>query len=347
MALGGPHAVMRFFRLFLMMGCLCPGVELWASGRTRPPSSLPGPGQTWISVQRFAREYGFQNVTPRKEYVTLSGKLHVLHLYRGSRRAVLDGTIVWLNQPFSQVEGTWVLHAKDAQLTLPPLLRPSEVLKDQGFQVVVLDPGHGGHDPGASYYGMNEKDVALDIARRVRAILQKRGVRVYLTRHDDRYLQLVERPRRAKRWNADAFVSIHLNAAAKHAQGIETFALSIPGSLSTNQDPNSAPPLNANPGNQYDQANMALSYAVHHSLSKLPGTKDRGVKRARFAVLKTAPCAATLVEVGFLSHAQEGKRFKSAAYRDQVARSIAQGIDKYLRAVKTARMSEPVAPSEK
>lgn len=328
---------MRFF-LFLTLLVLCHR-NAEASGRRPSPHFTPGPDRNHdvLSVKKFARHYGFDDIDRLEDRLVLKGEVHEVELYHGSRRSIVNGTLVWLNEPLLQHNRTWVLTERDIRNTLVPLLRPTEVLRDAGYQVVVLDPGHGGEDSGAvSPTGLMEKDVVLDVSRRVRALLQKKGVKVFLTRHDDRFLDLDERPRRADRWEVDLFVSIHANAGSRSAQGVETFVLSLPGSLSTNQDPDSPAPTSTYPGNAQNEANVALAYALHHSLRGLPETIDRGVKRARFSVLRSASAPAALIEMGFLSHPVEGKRFHDPDHRERVARSLARGIDNYLRAVKRA-----------
>ena len=293
-----------------------------------------------MSVKSFARAYGFRQVKSEKDRLVLKGAVHTVILYRDSRRSLVNGSLVWLNEPLVRRQKDWMLHERDVRLTLVPLLRPSDALAGLGSRIVVLDPGHGGEDSGAvSPKGLLEKDVALDISRRVRNLLARRGVKVYLTRHDDRFLELEERPRRAGKWKADVFVSVHANAGASTAKGTETFALSIPGSHSTNHTSGKPAPKTSSPGNRHNEANVALAYALHHSLMEIPGTTDRGVKRARFSVLRNATCPAALVEVGFLSHPGEGEKFRDAAHRERVARSIARGIDNYLRAVKKAALN--------
>jgi N-acetylmuramoyl-L-alanine amidase len=341
---------MRFLILHVIFLLLLSAGDVFASGRPPAPQFTPGPdnGQPVLSVRNFARHYGFDRIDRQEDRVVLKGEVHELVLFQGSRRALLNGTLVWLNEPVVVHRKTWVLTERDVRFTLAPVLRPFTVLHDQGFQVVVLDPGHGGEDPGAlSPSGLQEKEVVLDVARRVRALLLRQGVRVYLTRHDDRFLELDERPRRAGRWQVDAFVSLHVNSGAATALGAETFVLSLPGSLSTNQNPASPAPTNSYPGNTLNGPNMALAYSLHHALRSVPGVVDRGVKRARFSVLRQSPAPAALVEMGFLSHPEEGKKFQDSAYRDEMARSIARGIDNYLRAVKKARMASEAQQQEK
>ncbi|MGA0333117.1 MAG: N-acetylmuramoyl-L-alanine amidase family protein [Kiritimatiellia bacterium] len=321
----------------LTLSLRCPG-----SGRP-PPEGGGSPTlqlPSTVNVKDFAREYGFTSVRVEKDLVRLKGGVHELLLRKDSRRAELNGTVIWLNDPMVVKNRLWVLSQTDVQLSLKPLLVPTEVLQGRGHRIVVLDAGHGGEDGGAvSPTGLLEKQVVLDITRRVRAHLLTRGVEVYLTRHDDRELELTERPRRAEKWNADVFVSIHANSGGPTALGTETFALSLPAYASTNQRPGTEIPQEENPGNRFNQANMLLAYSIHHSLLQESGLSDRGLRRARFAVLRDAPCPAALVEVGFLSHPAEGASLARAEIREARAQAIARGIDNYLRLVRKTAIS--------
>lgn len=317
---------------------------LFVLGSGRPPGNsgadkTPQPSKT-VNVRDFARAYGFTEVQVGKDRILLKGHVHELLLFKDSRRAELNGTLVWLNDPMVVQNRLWVISLVDVQLTLRPLLLPAEVLTGLGHQTVVLDAGHGGEDSGAVSPGrLMEKQVVLDITRRVRALLLARGYQVLLTRHDDRFLELDERPRRAGQWRADVFISIHANSGSASAVGTETFALSLPGYLSTNQAAGTAVSREVHPGNAFNQANISVAYAIHHALIQQNDLTDRGLRRARFAVLKNAPCPAALVEVGFLTHAQEGARLAKTEYRAAMALSIATGIDNYLRAVKKAAIN--------
>ncbi|MEX2606321.1 MAG: N-acetylmuramoyl-L-alanine amidase [Kiritimatiellia bacterium] len=337
---------------FLFYTLVLCGVPLLApaSGRILPDTAAPvlRPGMKPVPVKEFAKQYGFTQVKVEKDRILLKGKLHELELEKYSRRAVLNGAMLWLNDAMVIHDRLWVLSETDVNLSLKPLIVPSEVLQGRGHQVVVLDAGHGGTDSGAlSSAGLREKAVALDITRRVRAELLSRGYKVLLTRHDDTFLELEERTRRAHNWKADVFVSIHANSGDGAARGTETFVLSLPGHRSTNQSPQSAVPSDVHPGNAYNQANMNLGFSLHHSLVTKAGLNDRGLRRARFAVLKDAPCPAALVEVGFLSNAEEAQNLSKTAHRVRLAHSIANGIDLYLRAVKKAAMNAQIQASER
>jgi N-acetylmuramoyl-L-alanine amidase len=334
------------FYLLLLLG-----IPLFAPGSGRVPRETQEPalrpGMVPVQVKQFARNYGFTQVGVESDRILLKGRLHELELEKYSRRAILNGAMVWLTDPMVIHNRLWVLSETDVNLTLKPLLAATEVLQGRGHQVVVLDAGHGGNDRGAvSAADLQEKAVVLDITRRVRAELMSRGYRVFLTRHDDTFLTLEERTRRAGHWNADVFVSIHANSGNPGARGTETFVLALPGHRSTNQSPHSPVPTDSYPGNAFNQANMNLGFYLHHALVTQADLQDRGVRRARFSVLKDAPCPAALVEVGFLSHPVEGVDLARTAHRARLAHSIANGIDRYLRAVKKAAMIAQTQVSE-
>ena len=307
-------------------------------GAGRKPDSHPpisAKGGERARVKNFAKAYGFHEVKVKEDHVRLKGKVHELKLFKDSRKAEVNGSRVWLNDTMSVRNRRWTLSRLDVDKTLAPVVRPTGSLAHFGYKVVVLDPGHGGEDSGAvSAKGLQEKAVALDIALRVRKRLIRAGYTVYTTRHKDDFLELAERPRRAKTWKADAFVSIHANSGPKTARGTETFVLSLPGHRSTNDRSGNTPSSKSSEGNGHDEGNMALGFALHHKLRKAVELEDRGVRRARFQVLREAPCPAALVEVGFLSHAKEAARLANAAHREKIAVAIADGIENYLRDVK-------------
>lgn len=173
--------------------------------------------------------------------------------------------------------------------------------------VVIVDPGHGGSDPGAvGVGGVREKDVVLSISQQVAQILQQNGVQAVMTRLDDRTVELEPRVDMANRMNATLFVSIHANAATNPAaSGIETFYYSSGGRLA-----------------QYIQNSIMSSF------SNLP---NRGVKQARFYVLRNTSMPSVLVETGFVTNNYDAYMLGDPAQRSRMAEAIAQGILQYLR----------------
>lgn len=204
---------------------------------------------------------------------------------------------------------------------------------------IVLDPGHGGHDPGArGPTGLREKDVTLDIARKVAEILfENTSDRIILTRSEDVFVRLQDRANIANENNADMFVSIHVNASpSRTATGVETFYQSI--SLVE-----SSRILEKTGGSSYDpsmtiesllrskmqKGSVDLAISIQDELVRELGVENRGVKEAMFVVLKNSDVPAVLVEVGFISNPSEERKLRTQEYRDKIARAIASGIMKF------------------
>lgn len=217
---------------------------------------------------------------------------------------------------------------------------------------IVLDPGHGGKDPGAQGYAI-EKHVTLDIAQQLRDRLRARlGADVVLTRDDDATLTLGERTARANSEGADLFVSIHANANPHgRLHGIETYVLDNTGDHATMRLATMENGLDmlkpaagrtdlryllsslVQGGKTEESAALARSVQrglVHHLRPRYPDTVDLGVKRGPFYVLVGAYMPCVLVETAFLTHPTEGRRLARPAYREEIAEGLYQGIAAFL-----------------
>ncbi|MEI6219314.1 MAG: N-acetylmuramoyl-L-alanine amidase, partial [bacterium] len=224
---------------------------------------------------------------------------------------------------------SWLLMDQDLRNIVHPLLRPDSAVADQGSRIVVLDAGHGGKDQGTrGCRGTLEKKVTMDIVKRVARKLQDSQVAVQMTRADDTYVSLNERCQKARKYGADVFVSIHANSTADATVcGMESFVMTSPGCVGTisgRPDPRSYA------GNGSEPANMLLGYYVQKGVLSCTGGSDRGVKRARFEVLRNINCASVLVECGFLSNNREESMLNDPRYREAVANGVARGILTYL-----------------
>jgi N-acetylmuramoyl-L-alanine amidase len=222
------------------------------------------------------------------------------------------------------------------------------------LQTLVIDPGHGGHDVGAvGPTGLQEKELALDIARRLAMLLQEElGVRVVLTRARDQFIGLRERTTLANRERADLFVSIHVNAApVAAATGTETYFLSNEATdgaarraaeyenrlIGVDAGPRSGQPevlrsiLWDLAQSDFQQESSRVADALQTHLDRALRRPSRGVKQAPFYVLGGAAMPAVLVEIGFISNPQEEQRLRDDGYRDRIARALAAGIAAYKR----------------
>jgi len=297
-------------------------------------------GRRYVRLEELAAVYGGELIpTPDNKRVVVKTRWAELAFHPDSRELRIGPTLVWLHEPMIRVRSSWAIRELDAVQIVDPVMRPAEYLPAAGSRVVVIDPGHGGLDTGArGKRGGEEKHAALDIARRLRNHLIAAGLKVYLTRENDRFIELEERCRLARRWRADLFVSIHLNSAASTtAEGIETYALAAAGAASTAGGEGGG----ALPGNRFDAANSLLGFHIHRTLVAQANAPDRGLKRSRFIVLRNAPCPAVLVECGFLSHAEEEQKLLRETYREDLARGIAKGILHYVGLARKTQRTIP------
>jgi N-acetylmuramoyl-L-alanine amidase len=215
---------------------------------------------------------------------------------------------------------------------------------------VVIDAGHGGHDTGTvGPGGTQEKNVALAVALRLGQVLTDEGLEVLFTREDDHFVRLEDRARMANEAHGDLFISVHCNSGAESTwRGVETYSLNLTSDryairLAARENTSSAKTMSDLQFILADLATRAhtdesarLAERVQHSLvsrlsAKYPkSSKDRGRKEALFYVLLGAKMPAILVETGFLSNAEDEKRLATPAYEDDVARSIAAGVQDFL-----------------
>ena len=191
-------------------------------------------------------------------------------------------------------------------------------------KIVYLDAGHGGYDPGASYFGISEKSLTLAIQSRVKAKLEAEGYQVVTTRTSDTYVDLTDRSRAANASESDIFVSIHINASGSSAaQGIETYYY----------QPYAEYPSRINATYHANSTRLSMSdtlaNAIQSSLINATGAQNQGVKRQTFAVLRETTAPAVLLELGFLSNPQEAARLNTSAYQETLANAIVAGIKSY------------------
>ncbi|HEV8376918.1 MAG TPA: N-acetylmuramoyl-L-alanine amidase [Candidatus Polarisedimenticolia bacterium] len=218
--------------------------------------------------------------------------------------------------------------------------------KQPGIQVIVVDPGHGGVEMGAKGpSGLLEKEVTLDMAKRLQAGLTRRlGTRVILTRETDKQVALDDRTALANHERADLFISIHVNASrADRARGAETYFLSY---QATDDEARAAAALENNTigvenpsGNtalgmvlwdlaqsQYLSESSKLAETIQENLNQLLRIESRGVKQAPFKVLMGATMPAVLVEIGFITNPEEESHLKDGAYRERIAQAIIDSV---------------------
>ena len=256
-----------------------------------------------------------------------------------------------------------LLHSIDITPAAPLTTRPPTTNAAGGFSIarqlglsvsrIVIDPGHGGHDPGAAGGGTTEAELVLDIALRLERLLTKvPAVEVVLTRRTDTYVPLHERTLMANREGADLFLSIHANASPNTlARGVETYFLNFASNRSAEavaarENAASGQPMGALPdlvkaialNNKLDESRDFATYVQRAMVARLKGQnrtiKDLGVKQAPFVVLIGAAMPSVLAEISFLTNEQDVRLLKGSAYRQRIADALFDAIRNYQTSLK-------------
>lgn len=301
-------------------------------------------GVNYIDARAFGAKFGLEaHATQAGTKVTLGSRWTRIELEADSRECSFNGLRVFLGDATRVYRGNIMLSRLDADKLITPLLLPGSGEKRiPGLKTIVIDPGHGGKDPGKENQRLhiNEKTMTLDTARRLKSVLETMGYRVILTRSDDRQIgpdkvsDLQRRAEIANQAHADLFISLHFNAveaSANRVTGVEVYTLTPQSQYSTS-DPEKDDDRGAavaNPGNAMDHWNVVLGYQVYRTMISELHADDRGLKRARFAVLRYTTCPAILIEGGFLSNDREASKIATPTYRQQIADAIADGVQAY------------------
>lgn len=316
-----------FFILFLFMTFVARGSE-WDLHRHA--------GRDYVSLENVADFYGLKS--PLEETVMPASHSRQRGLFNaradinvtvGSREVMINGVRQWFSFPVREEGGKTLISRIDLAKTIEPMLRPQLISNLRPVRTVVLDPGHGGHDRGAVNKMGEEKTYTLDVARRLRRILEEQGVRVVMTRDSDVFVPLEQRAKVANAIPDSIFVSIHFNSGGAHANGFEVFSLTPRGAPSTGDTVLRPRDFREEPGNHVDVPSAALAASVYHSMLGHFVDFDRGLKRARFAVIRLSQVPSILVEGGFISNKEDAASIHNSEWREYLAGAIAKGVVGY------------------
>ncbi len=317
-------------------------------------------GVEWVKLEDVAAHYRLKSAWSKPGVeLTLSDARGVRFRFEANQRDFyLDGVRVFLGRSvLLHRAGLWVTRL-DVIKTIAPLLRPEDHLSFLPVappKVIVLDAGHGGNDPGKQNLKLklDEKDMTLDVVLRLKKLLELRGHQVRLTRDKDERLaneQRADLDRRAavsKDAKADLFLSIHFNAVepkdAARVTGTETYVLTPQFQWSSTDNSGDALANTAFPANRQDTANVVLGYQLHRAMLAGLKTSDRGFKRGRLRVLLLPECPAALLEAAYLSNDKEAARVGTAEFRQEIAESIAEGVQSYAALIAALRAPPPPA----
>lgn len=289
-------------------------------------------GQVYVPVADWARANGLHCAwLKRGDELVATNQTTRLVFDVDSHYVGVNGVQVALSFPVANQKGTVMVAQFDLDAAIRPLLYPSRYVKPASIQTICLDPGHGGKDAGNQASWHYEKVYTLALAAELRDQLRQAGFDVILTRSKDTYVELPDRPGLANRRGADLFVSLHFNATPvgkNEVEGPQTYCITPVGASSTDaqgEGSNHGPTV----ANRHEDESLLLAYQIQKSLVGVLDANDRGVRRARFAVLRDARMPAVLIEGGYMTNPYEGKKIYSTAYRHQMAAAIVKGILAY------------------
>jgi N-acetylmuramoyl-L-alanine amidase len=317
------------------------------------------PKKGYISLTEFARRHDFKlDFDPffKKAYLNKGERIEVIFAF-DSPVAVVNGHIVNLGGKVKFENGELLIPSQGlSQITQILLYGVKKEYIPPGsaewyrIRKIVIDPGHGGKDPGAiGPSGLKEKDITLSIARILRDKLTKAGYKVVMTRDSDKFISLWKRIYIANRENADLFISIHANSSrSRRASGFEVYYLA-PASdeearaLAAAENyplgiAEKIPDDTAVQATIWDllysenrKDSIQLAKNIIRALNKKMGTRNRGIKSANFYVLRGAQMPAILVEVGFISNRYEESKLKTWTFKNKIADALVEGIKNYER----------------
>jgi N-acetylmuramoyl-L-alanine amidase len=289
-------------------------------------------GRDYLTMRNIAEFYGLSDIRATEKEFLARSNLRSLRAVKNSAEFYINNLKFILSYPAMESSGDICISRMDLVKLIEPVMRPSKIKNAEPVETVVLDAGHGGHDAGAmSIYGP-EKTFALDTILRAKALLQAAGYRVVLTRDGDYFVPLHERARIANRYKRAIFISMHFNHGGQ-GTGVEAYTLAPRGVPSMMADGPSVSDLVECPGNARDAENMALATASHAALVVKTRMPDRGLKRARFVVIRDITIPGVLLEGGFQSNPFDAKMIATPLYRQTLAQAILQAVENYRRAV--------------
>ncbi len=300
-------------------------------------------GRRYVPISDVADFYRLNTTVATGKSFLLTSPVRTFQGKSGAQEVLINGVKYILCFPLVNRGDSVLVSAMDVTKIIEPVMRPGKIKDAALVKTIVLDAGHGGHDSGAVGPLGREKTYTLDVAMRARELLVRAGFEVKMTRARDTFIPLQERAAFGNRNPNALFVSIHFNKSnTPGGTGVETYALAPRGVPSMDEENLRYSDFKQNPGNARDSENIALAAAMHSALVNNLRITDRGIKRARFVVIKNIKIPGVLIEGGFLDSSRDSRLIASADYRQKIAQSILQAATAFTRSVNGAdKMPRP------
>ncbi|MDD5200087.1 MAG: N-acetylmuramoyl-L-alanine amidase [Terrimicrobiaceae bacterium] len=316
-------------RLFLVFLAVLPGL---AGAATWNVIQLDQ--RRYVPVSDVAAFYRMAQDASSGDRFRLASANRIVEGRAGTSEVRINGVKYVTCFPLRSRDGRIFISAMDVTKIIEPLIRPGKIQGATQIRTVVLDAGHGGHDSGAVGVLGREKDYTLDVVLRARALLLRAGFKVKTTRLSDVFIPLEDRVAIANRLTGALFVSVHFNKSnTSGGTGIETYALAPRGVPSMDEASLHYSDFTQNPGNVHDAENIALAAAVHSMMVRNLRITDRGIKRARFVVIKNIRIPGVLLEGGFVDSPYDSRLIAAPDYRQRIAQSLVEAVTAYARTI--------------
>ena len=323
--------------LFLCVAFVCPAQNQPLKRPQAPIIRRLLVGKTpYLAMDDIAKFYGFTKKQDKKNY-TYSSKYTTFKLSEDSREATLSQVNLTLAFAPTVSNGIFAISQADFNCYLEPILRP-QLLPRSTIKRIVIDPGHGGKDPGCRGGTTLEKNINLQVATRLAQVLAAKGYVVGMTRTTDTYLTLKQRVSLATKFKPDLFISLHCNAAGATVRGLEVYCATPQNTPASDAKVVSTKLCKAN---SYDKQNAYLAYQLQKKLVTLLKVPDRGVKHKRYTVITDLAAPCVLIEMGFLSNDTDRTQLATPAHQLKFATAVANAVDAYKAA---AAPKKAVAP---
>lgn len=316
-------ATLTFFLLLLLSA---PGRADW--------DIIMHENRRYVTIDQVATFYKMNRPVSEGARFRLTAPGRTIEGTNTGRDVLINGVKYVLCFPITVKNGRTLISAMDVVKIIEPILRPQKIQNAMPVRTVILDAGHGGHDSGATGRFGREKDAALDVVLRAKKLLQDAGYFVRCTRTTDMFIPLEERANFANKNNNAIFVSVHFNKSnTGGGTGLETYCLAPRGVPSMDEENLRYSDFVAYPGHARDAENVALATTVHAAMVRSLNLTDRGIKRARFLVIKNIRIPGILVEGGFMSGTPDAQLIATPEYRQRMAQAIVDGVNRYKLAI--------------
>jgi N-acetylmuramoyl-L-alanine amidase len=325
---------MRLLCALVLVAWSAAGIRGHAATNGTSHSFLPA---QYVELQSWAQTNHFHFSSwhnDKEDQILVTNRWAKLCFKGNSQKAEVNGITLFLAFPILLHQGSPYVAQKDLERTLKPILFPAKEPLHHSVMTVAICAGHGGKDVGYQIHGQQEKRFTLLLAKEVQRLVARAGLKPILIRDSDKLVDYDERPKLAQRGKADVYLEVHYNSAGapnNEIRGVETYCLTPAGANSTNGG--SEQYGGGLAGNRHDERNILLAYQIHRALVENAAMADRGVRRARFVVLRDALVPAVLVEAGFMSHPDELHQIQDSEHRREIAQAILDGLLAYKRLV--------------